>query len=186
MYSLLAKGAWSLDVLFFLLLLLGIFLGVRIGFLKSVCKLAGTIFSVVIAVVFCVPLQASLERSFHWTTKMNLSMNRLPDSPLGKWIMVAICFVFLILLVRLGCWALGSVGTALIDRFAPIRIVNMILGGILGAFEMFTILFVLFAILRWIPSEPLHEFIASSGVVGKIFNPTNSSWFWHATHLWGR
>ena len=182
MNLLLAKGAWTLDVLFFVLLFFGILFGVRMGFLKSVCKLAGTIFSIVIAVTFCVPLQASLEGTFGWTSAINNSIG----SPWGKWIMVIVSFIFLILLVKLGCWALGGVGTALIDHFAPIRIINMFLGGILGAFEMFTLLFVLFAIFRWIPSESLHEFISSSSVVGSIFNPNAGSWFYEATNLSSR
>ena len=186
MYLLAAKGAWSLDLIFFLLMFLGVFLGVFRGFLKSICKLAGTIFSLVIAVTFCVSLQASLEKSFQWTSKMNESMGKAVDSPLGKWIMIVICFVFLVLLVKGACWAIGAGGTALVDRYEPIKIVNMVLGGIMGAFQMFVILFGIFAILRWIPSESLHNFIASSSVVGKIFDPTEGSWFWSATNLRSR
>ena len=179
MNSLLAKGAWVLDILFFVLLFLGVFFGVKRGFLKSVCKLAGTIFSVIIAVTFCVSLQAALENSFGWTTAISRSVG----SPFGQWIMVAICFIFLLVLVKLGCWLLGKGGTALIDSFAPIRILNMFLGGILGAFQMFIAMFVLFAIFRWIPSEPLHNFVESSSVVGVIFNPSHGSWFYDATHM---
>ena len=177
------KGAWSLDLIFFLLLFLGIFLGVRRGFLKSICKLAGTIFSLVIGVTFCVSLQASLEDSFQWTSKMNESMGKAVDSPLGKWIMIAICFVFLVLFVKLACWGIGAGGTALAERYEPVKIVNMVLGGVFGAFQMFIILFGIFAIFRWIPSESFHNFIASSSVVGKIFNPLPVSWFWKATNL---
>ena len=185
MNSLLAKGAWSLDLVFFILLFLGIFLGVKRGFLKSICKLAGTIFSLVIAVTFCVSLQASLEKSFGWTTAINNSMHR-PDSPWGKWIMVIVSFVFLVLLVKLGCWAIGAGGTALAERYEPVKIINMVLGGAMGAFQMFVIIFIIFAILRWIPSTSLHEFIASSKVVGVIFNPTPGSWFYAATNMRSR
>ena len=181
-----AKGAWSLDLIFFLLLFLGIFLGVKRGFLNSICKLAGTIFSLVIGVTFCVSLQSSLEKNFQWTSKMNESMGKAVDSPLGKWIMIVISFVFLVLLVQLACWAIGAGGTALADRYEPVKIVNMVLGGIMGAFQMFVIIFGIFAILRWIPSESLHNFIASSSVVGKIFDPTQGSWFWSATNLKSR
>ena len=182
MTSLLAAGAWVLDVLFFVLMIAGILFGVWRGFLKGICKLAGTIFAGVIAVTFCVSLQASLDKSFGWTTKINTAIG----APWGKWIMVIVSFVFLLLLVQGGCWAIGAAGTALVDRFAPFRIINMILGGILGAFQMFTILFVLFAIFRWIPSESLHNFISSSTVMGAIYNPTPGSWFYAATNLRGR
>ena len=176
MNSLLAAGAWVIDILFFVVLILGILLGVRRGFIKGICKLAGTIFSVIVAVTFCVAMQASLERSFGSTTAINNAIG----APFGEWIMVALSFILLIVIVKLGCWFLGGVGSALVDSLAPLRIVNMLLGGILGAFKAFILLFVLFAIFRWLPSDSLHEFISSSGVVGKIFD---SQWFIDATHM---
>lgn len=176
MNSLLAAGAWIIDVLFFAVLVMGILLGVRRGFIKGVCKLAGTIFSVIVAVTFCVAMQASLERNFGATTAINNAIG----APFGEWLMVALSFVLLLIIVKLGCWFLGSVGSAVVDSLAPIRIINMLLGGILGAFKAFILLFVLFAIFRWIPSDSLHEFISSSGVVGKIFD---STWFIDATRM---
>ena len=176
MNSLLASGGWVFDILFFVIIILGILLGVRRGFIKGVCKLAGTIFSVIVAVTFCVAMQASLERSFGATT----SLNNAIGAPFGEWIMVILSFILLFIIVKIGCWLLGSIGSAFIDRFAPLRIVNMLLGGILGAFKAFILLFILFAIFRWIPSDSFHDFILSSGVVGKIFD---SQWFIDATRL---
>lgn len=176
MNSLLASGAWVADILFFVILILGILLGVRRGFIKGVCKIAGTIFSVIVAVTFCVAMQASLERSFGATSAINDAIGE----PFGEWIMVALSFILLIVIVKLGCWLLGSVGGALVDNIAPFRIVNMVLGGILGAFKAFILIFVLLAIMRWIPSDSLHEFFSSSGVVGAIFD---SQWFIDATHM---
>ena len=54
MNNLLAAGGWTLDVAFFVILLVGILLGVMRGFVAGICKLAGKIFSVAVAVVFCV------------------------------------------------------------------------------------------------------------------------------------
>lgn len=176
MNALLAAGAWVIDVLFFAIIIIGILLGVKRGFVKGICKLAGTIFSVVVAVTFCVAMQASLERSFGATTAINEAIG----APFGEWIMVAISFILLLVIVKLGCWLLGNIGGALADQYAPIRIVNMFLGGILGAFKAFVVIFVLLAVMRWIPSDSLHGFISSSGIVGKIFD---STWFIDATHM---
>ena len=176
MNSLLAAGAWVIDVLFFALLIIGIFLGTRQGFIAGICKLTGTIFAIIVAVSFCVALQASLERSFGWTTSINNSIG----APFGQWIMVVLSFIFLLALVKISCWVLAKFGSALVSDIAPLRIVNMILGGILGAFKFFILIFVLLAIFRWIPSDSLHNFIGSSGVVGKIFD---SQWFIDATHM---
>lgn len=176
MNSLLAAGAWVMDVLFFAIIVIGILLGVKRGFVKGICKLAGTIFSVIVAVTFCVAMQASLERSFGATTAINGAIG----APFGEWIMVAISFILLLVIVKLGCWLLGSFGSALAEKYAPARIVNMFLGGILGAFQAFVLIFVLLAIFRWIPSDSLHEFISASSIVGKIFD---SEWFINATHM---
>lgn len=176
MNSLLAAGAWTLDVLFFVILLAGILLGVRRGFVKGICKLAGTILAAVVAVTFCVAMQASMERSFGSTTAINNAIG----APFGEWIMVAISFILLLVIVKLSCWFLGKAGSALANSVAPIRIVNMILGGILGAFKAFIFIFVILAIFRWIPSDSFHNFIGSSGVVGKMFD---SQWFIDATHM---
>ena len=176
MNALLAGGAWFIDVLFFALIIIGILLGVRQGFIAGICKLAGTIFAIIVAVSFCVALQASLERSFGWTSSINASIGE----PFGQWIMVILSFIFLLVLVKVGCWLIGKFGSALVDGVAPLRICNMFLGGILGAFKFFIVFFVLLAFLHWIPSDSLHEFISSSGVVGKIFD---SEWFINATQL---
>ena len=176
MNSLLAAGAWVVDVLFFAIIIIGILLGVKRGFIKGICKIAGTIFSVIVAVTFCVAMQASVERSFGATTAINNAIGE----PFGEWIMVALSFILLLIIVKLGCWLLGSVGSAIVDSVAPVRVVNMILGGILGAFKAFILIFVLLAIMRWIPSDSLHGFFSSSGVVGAIFD---SQWFIDATHM---
>ena len=176
MNSLLAAGSWVMDVLFFVLLFLGVFLGVRKGFIAGVCKLAGTFFSIFVAVTFCVSLQAQLERSFGWTTALNNAI----APPFGQWIIVALCFIFLLVVVKLSCWLIGKLGTVLANKSTPLRIVNMILGGILGAFKLFIIIFIVLAIFRWIPSDGFHNWLASSGVVGKIFD---SQWFIDATHM---
>lgn len=176
MNSLLAAGSWVIDVVFFALIILGILLGVKRGFIAGICKLVGTIFSIVVGVVFCVALQASLERSFGATSAINDAIG----APFGEWIMVVLSFIFLVALVKLGCWLIGSFGDSIAKGAKPLRIVNMCLGGILGAFKLFIVFFVILAIFRWIPSESLHNFISSSGVVGKIFD---SQWFIDATHM---
>lgn len=176
MNSLLASAGWILDVLFFALLFLGILMGVRRGFIAGICKLAGTFLAIFVAVTFCVALQASLERSFGWTSAMNNSLK----APFGEWVMVLLSFIFLLVLTKVGCWLIGKFGSGLVNGVKPLRIVNMCLGGVLGAFKMFIALFALFAIFRWIPSEGLHEFVASSGIAGRLFS---SDWFFAATHL---
>ncbi len=62
------SSAWILDVVFFVILLLGLLLGTWRGFIKGVCKLAGTIFALFVAFTFCNPFKNTLENWFGMTT----------------------------------------------------------------------------------------------------------------------
>lgn len=167
MNELLAVGAWALDVAFFVILLLGILFGVARGFVKSVCKIAGTVFSAVVAFMFCVTLQNSLEGWFGLTTAL---AGVIGNATIAKVIAIVISFILLFLVVKLLAWFVGKTGTALVNKFAPCRMINRILGGILGLFEAFMLIMLLLAICHWIPVEGVHEFIQSSTIVGKVFD----------------
>ena len=176
MNSLLVRGAWVIDILFFALLAVGTLLGVKKGFVAGVCKLMGTLLAIFIGIAFCVPMQASLEKNFGATTALNNAI----APPFGQWILVAICFIFLVVIVKLGCWLIGLIVNSVANRSTVVRVINMVLGGLLGAFEMFMLIFAILAILRWIPSTQLHNFLSSSVVAGSMFN---SQWFINATSL---
>ena len=66
--SLLASSAWILDVIALAILICGIALGSNQGFIKSVCKIAGTVFSIIFAVFFCVSFRNFLESAFGMTS----------------------------------------------------------------------------------------------------------------------
>lgn len=174
---LLAKSAWILDAVFFLILIGGLALGAKNGFIKGVCKIAGLIFSIAVAVMFCGAFANTLESWFGLTSTLADAVN---SATIGKWIAVAISFVSLIIIVRLGAWLLGKVGTALVEAFAPLKVINQILGALLGLFEAILLICFLLAICRGLPINSLHEFISDSFIVGKIFN---WDWFIHATQI---
>ena len=178
MNNLLAAGGWTLDVAFFVILLVGILLGVMRGFVAGICKLAGKIFSVAVAVVFCVSFSESLESWFGTKTALNKAIGG--SFPFGQWIMVALCFIALFLIVFFGAKFVGALGTSLVNKFEPFRIVNLVLGGLLGAFKALLIIFFLLSVCLWIPSESLHTFISSGSVVGKIFV---SDWFQNSFNI---
>ncbi len=66
--NLLASSAWVLDVAFIVILLFGILFGTWRGFVKGVCKLAGTVFAIFVAFTFCNAFKNSLESAFGLTT----------------------------------------------------------------------------------------------------------------------
>lgn len=65
---LLASGGWVLDLVFFLLIFLGMAWGAYKGFVAGICKLAGKWVSLIIAVVFCISFANFLELCFHMTS----------------------------------------------------------------------------------------------------------------------
>lgn len=170
-------GAWILDVLFFVFLLGGTLLGVKQGLINGVCKIAGTIFSVVVAFVFCIAFQNTLESWFGLTTALTEAI-KIPL--LAYWIANIISFIVLFVLVRVGAWLIGHVGTALVKQSKGLAKLNMALGGLLGMFKSFLVVFVLLALCTWINAGTINDYISSSFVVGGIYN---WSWFRKAVQL---
>lgn len=167
MNQLLASGSWALDIVFFVILLAGVFFGVTRGFIKSVCKLAGTLFAVAVGIMFCVSLQNTLEEWFSLTTAL---ANAIGNATIASVLAIVISFVILVILVKLAAWILGKGGTALVEKFQPFKIINRVLGGVLGLFEAFMLIMLLLAICHWIPVDTLHEFIQDSTIVGRVFD----------------
>ena len=117
--------------------------------------------------MFCVTLHNSLEGWFGLTTAL---AGAIGNATVAKVIAIVISFILLFLVVKLLAWFVGKTGTALVNKFAPCRMINRILGGILGLFEAFMLIMLLLAICHWIPVEGMHEFIHSSTIVGKVFD----------------
>lgn len=102
----------------------------------------------------------------------------LLGSTLAKWISIVISFVLLIVLVKLAAVILDKSLSGLVDKVAPFRVINQLLGALLGLLKAGILAFVLLAICSWIPVEGLHNFLSSTAIVGPIFR---SDWFAVAT-----
>ena len=171
-----ATGGWVLDVVFFAVILIALAIGVWRGFIKGICKIAGTIFAIVFSVCFCVPMENSLESTFGMTTALSDAVG----ATAGGWIAVVLSFVILVVIIKLGAWLLGKLGTKLVDRFAPLKTVNKLLGGLLGLVKALVFIFLLLAILKWIGLASVNEFIDSSAIVKHIYY---WDWFSQAMHF---
>lgn len=171
------SSAWILDVVFFVILLLGLLLGTWRGFIKGVCKLAGTIFALFVAFTFCNPFKNTLENWFGMTTAIANGMGGTDVAvTAASWLSIAIAFVLLFVIVKLLSWILGKVGTSAAERSDFFGKINRLLGGILGLAEGLILIFLLLTICYWIPSESLHAFIGESSVVGRIFEWDAFQW----------
>ncbi len=96
----------------------------------------------------------------------------------AKWIAVAICFIALIIIIKLAVWLLAKLLTGVIENITPLRLVNRLCGAVFGGFCGCLFLFIALAICHWIPVPEMHAFISSSTIVGTIFT---SNWFIEAT-----
>ena len=166
-----ATGGWVLDVVFFAVILIALTIGVWRGFIKGICKIAGTVFAIVFSVCFCVPMENSLESTFGMTTALSNAIG----ATAGGWIAVVLSFLILVVIIKLGAWLLGKLGTALVNRFAPLKTVNKLLGGLLGLVKALVLILLLLAVLKWIGLASVDEFIASSSIVKHIYQ-----WNWFA------
>lgn len=162
--------SWILDVIFFIILLLGIFLGAKAGFIKGVCKIAGTVLAFVVAFTFANGLSAAFEDWFGLTSSMGSGALGMKAA---GWISYVICFVLLAILTKLGAWLLGKLGTALAESLKPFEIVNRFAGGVLGLLEALILIFLIMSVAYWIANglnvTALDEFISNSSVVGAIY-----------------
>lgn len=177
MYNLLSGAAVSLDIAFFVIILLGLMFGVIRGFIKSICKWAGTIVAIFVAFTFCNAFQATLDSWFGLTTALT---NALHNETLAGWIALIISFIVLLIGAKLLAWLLGKLGTALVSKVKAFDIMNRFFGGVFGLFEALVLIFFLLMVCKWISVEAVDSFIDASAIVSKIYH---WEWFEWATTL---
>jgi uncharacterized membrane protein required for colicin V production len=161
------------------MLILGIFLGARRGFVAGVCKLAGTIFALAVAFAFCNSFQVTLEGWFGLTTAL---AGAIGNEKIAGFLAIGISFFVLLTVVKIGAWLIGKFGTALVEKARPLAIVNCFLGGLLGILKAAIVAFLLLTackyLIDWLHLQAMYDFITSSTVVGAIFQ---WEWFLEAT-----
>lgn len=231
---LLSSAGWVLDVIFFLVIILGTVWGAYRGFLVGLSKLAGKISSIICAVLFCVAFSNFLELCFHMTTGIttgiansiaknelyavgissatsgsqigdvlkSMGIPALPrwfikwsfadvelipsgttaatliGSVLAKWISIIISFVLLLVLIRVGAFFLAKALKKVVDKFAPTRTIDQLLGALLGFAKAFFVVSLVIMFFNWLPITGVRNMIISSHVVGPI---ARSEWFRNMT-----
>lgn len=167
--NLLASGAWALDVAFVVILLLGILFGAWRGFIKGLCKLAGTFVAIFVAFTFCNAFKNTLESAFGLTSAMAGGIGETAAS----WVSIIISFLALFLITKVGAWLLGTIGKLLVDKVKAFAAIDRFLGGLLGLAEALVLIFLLLSICTWINVEAVNSFIGESSIVKAIYE-----WEW--------
>ncbi len=179
MAQLLISYGWILDVAFFAVLLIGTFLGVGLGFLRGICKFAGAVLAVAVAVFFCTPLTGALE---DWFGLVTMLAGAVHSEVLAYWLIVAACFLVLGPLTYGVVFLVGKLGKALVQKISFFNAIDRVLGGILGFAEALLLIVFLLAVCSWIHVDVIDGYIASSYVVGPLYT---GGWFtWLAGVPW--
>lgn len=161
---------WALDLIFFLILLLGLVLGSWRGFVKGICKLAGTIFAIVVAVTFCNPFKNALESWFGMTSLFASSVGET----FGSILAVIVSFIILFTLVKLGAMLLGALGNALANSCKFFEVINRFFGALLGLVEAVFLIYLILTVCYWLGSDTLNHYISQTVIVSAIYR---SDWF---------
>lgn len=109
--------------------------------------------------------------------------NGIGSTTVADWISVAICFIGLIIVVKLLTMIVGAIGKAILGVSKVLTGVDRILGGILGIAEAFLVILILLMIMKWVNFDAANAFISQSQIVGKIFD---AQWFIDITQLPGK
>ena len=175
MNNLLVSAGLVLDIVFGVILVLGLVFGIKNGFWRGLCALLGTLFSLLIGIMFCRKMQAFIDGTLglNMTGAIQGALSAsLPEevaNSLGEWFAIAISFLIIVVLVRFTAWLIGKLGKALTSKSKFFRVVDHIFGAFLGLFQAALFLSFLLSICYWIPWEALHNFINSSPLVSKIY-----------------
>ena len=158
--------SWILDVAFFVIILIGILIGVGRGFIAGICKLAGTVLAVAVGVLFCNGFASAIGLT-------DALVGAIAIPKLGGWLAVGISFVILLVVTKLAAWLLGKLGTALAEKVKLFSVINRLCGGLLGLCKALILIFLLLSacywLNEWLHLEALENFISNCAVVGAIF-----------------
>lgn len=166
----------ALDIVFIVALALFVILGIWRGFVVNICKLAGTILSIVLSVTFCTPAVSLIDRLFGLTDLMAQSMN----PTLAKYLAIAISFIALLVLIKLATWLIGKLLKSLVDLNAAIKAIDKVLGAVFGVCIAFVLLTLALIICRMINLDQIDQYIASTTIVNWVYT---SKWFLRATEV---
>ena len=168
--NLLVSPAVSVDITFFVIILLGILIGTLRGFIKGICKIAGTVMSFFVAFTFCNAFRATIDGWFGLTDKIATAFH---NATIAGWISLALSFIILLVGTKFIAWLCGKIGTVLVEKVTVFRTINRGLGGLLGLFEALVLIFLILMVCKWISTDAIDEFLCSSTIVGKIYQ-----WDW--------
>ena len=175
MNNLLVSAGLVLDIVFGIILVLGLVFGVKNGFWRGLCALMGTLFSLLLGVMLCRKMQSFIDVTLGLKMTgaiqgaLSASLPEEVANSLGEWFAIAISFLIIVVLVRFTAWLIGKLGKALTSKSKFFRVIDRLFGGLLGLFQAALFLSFLLSICYWIPWEALHNFINSSSIVSKIY-----------------
>jgi uncharacterized membrane protein required for colicin V production len=162
-----------LDLLLFVILIMGFFIGKRRGFILQLFHLTGYIIAYIAANLYCAELAPKLSLLIPYPDfGENSGLSLLAaSSSMEKAFYRAIAFLIILIAVKM---LLGIIARMLhfIAQFPILKQVNSLFGGILGFVEVYLLLFILLYIAALIPIAAVQDPLDHSVIAGLIVQHT--------------
>lgn len=161
------------SLIILIVLIFGILMGIRRGFVLQLIHLVGFIVAIIVARLYYEKLAGHLSL---WIPYPELSNDStwalfLNSMPLENAFYNAIAFVSIFIATRIVLQIIGYM-LDFVARFPILRTVNKLLGAILGFFEMYILTFIVLFILALLPVTVVQEKLASSFLAKLIVKHT--------------
>ncbi|HEX6594586.1 MAG TPA: CvpA family protein [Bacillota bacterium] len=154
-----------LDFIIFILLLLGLLIGLKRGFILQVFHLVGLITAFIVAILYYKPLASKLSLWIPYPelTNDHLWADFLSEMPLEHAFYHAVSFAIIFFATKI----ILQIVATMLDFIASIpilRSVNKIGGAILGFLEVYVILFIVLYILALTPVQTVQTWLNHSSL----------------------
>lgn len=179
------------DIILVVLLIFGVLMGLKRGFVLQLFHLAGFIVAFVAAALYYDDLGSrfSLWIPYPELPEEHTWASFLQSMPLENGFYNAVAFAVIFFSVKIIMQIIASM-LDFVASLPILRSVNKLLGGVLGFLEVYLILFVVLYILALTPLVQIQEFINSSSIAWFIIEHTpyfseklTELWFTHAAPL---
>lgn len=162
-----------LDLLLFVILILGFFIGLRRGFILQLFHLTGYIIAYIAANMYCAQLAPKLKL---WIPYPDFGENSTLKLLAGSNNIVgafyrALAFLIILIAVKM---LLGMIARLLhfVTRLPILKQLNSLLGGILGFVEVYLLLFILLYIAALVPIAVVQNHLDHSVLASQIVQHT--------------
>ncbi|WP_100331786.1 CvpA family protein [Bacillus xiapuensis] len=160
-----------LTIILLLLLLAGIIIGLKRGFILQFFHMASSVIALIAAFALRKQVAPLLEQWIPMPPMESIQSFHMGAAGFESFYYSAIAFILLFIIVKIALSIIASF-VNIIAHIPIIREVNKIFGGVLGFAEIYLVLFVLLYLAALLPQSSVQEWIGQSFVADYIIHRT--------------